>query len=142
MSCTCIPLSVAPSPLWLRRQRAQLRLSSAGLSYLATAPADRFPFSRGSNTWRYLRCADMLVVFRLPEWPAAAVALIRFVVAVSGPRGLHHSDNIVRQCCIDLLGVLVSQLYFEAHMAEAEQPWLSQISGQGPRIPQCCLLWI
>ena len=73
--------------------------------------------------------ADMLLVVRFPEWPAAAAVLVRFVVAVTGPRGLQHGDNAVRQCCVDLLGTLVAQLYFEAAMAEQEQPWLSQISG-------------
>ena len=74
--------------------------------------------------------ADMLVVHRLPEWPVAATALVRFVVAVSGPRGLKHTDNVVRQCCVDLLGTLVSQLYFEASEAERERKWLSHVSGE------------
>lgn len=73
--------------------------------------------------------ADMLVVHRLPEWPAAATALVRFVGAVSGPGGLKHSENSVRQCCVDLLGILVSQLYFEASLVEQERLWLCQVQG-------------
>lgn len=73
----------------------------------------------------------MLMVVRYPEWPAAAAALARFVVAVTGQKGLQHAEHGVRQCCVDLLGTLVSQLYFEASMVEQEAPWLSQLAG-GP----------
>lgn len=76
--------------------------------------------------------ADMLALQHYPEWPAAAVGLVRFVVTVAGPRGLKHSDSTVRSTSVDLLGTLVMQLYWEAGMARAEQPWLSQILGESP----------
>ena len=72
----------------------------------------------------------MLLVHRLPEWPVAATALVRFMVAVSGPNGMKHADNSVRQCCIDLLGVLVAQLYHEACCAEQERGYLASVTGE------------
>ena len=99
--------------------------------------------SSSSSSWSFAAthmqgvgvCADMLLVHRLPEWPAAATVLVRFVAAVSGPRGLKHGDNIVRQCCVDLLGVLVPQLYFEACLVEQERPWLCQVTGAPSSTP-------
>ncbi|KAK9795206.1 hypothetical protein WJX73_010305 [Symbiochloris irregularis] len=73
--------------------------------------------------------SDMLMVMRFPEWPAAAAALTRFVLAVTGHKGLQHAEHGVRQCCVDLLGTLVSQLYFEASEVEREAPRLTQLAG-------------
>ena len=71
----------------------------------------------------------MLITFRLPEWPAAATALVRFVVALGGEAGIQSRDKDVRVHCMDLWGTLTAQAFYEAELAEQAEPVLQQLLG-------------
>ena len=72
----------------------------------------------------------MLIVHRLPEWPAAGAALVRLAVKLCGEEGLANSSKEVKAVCVDVWGTLTTQLFFEAKLAEDEAPGLAAMLGR------------
>ena len=73
--------------------------------------------------------ADMLIVHRLPEWPAAGMALVRLAVVLSGKAGIGHESKEVKAVCLDLWGTFGAQMFFEARTAEEEAAVLADLLG-------------
>ena len=74
--------------------------------------------------------ADILITFRLPEWPSAATALVRLVVALSGKAGIQSPDKDARLACMDLLGTITAQAFFEAEVASQQEGPLRDLLGE------------
>ncbi|CAK0782901.1 hypothetical protein CVIRNUC_006096 [Coccomyxa viridis] len=63
---------------------------------------------------------DLLIVHNLPKCPAALPMVLRLVSALLSKAGMHSPDNSVRLVSVDLLGLIASQLCYEAFKANCE----------------------
>ena len=113
--------------------------SSDATQHLHSLPCDPQSFNIGNSA----HGADMLIVHRLPEWPAAGTALVRLAVTLSSKAGIGHDSREVRAVCLDLWGTLAAQLFFEARTTREEEPVLAVLLGalrpQRQRDPGACL---
>lgn len=67
---------------------------------------------------------DLLAAAGLPEWPAATTLLLRLATTINSQRGLQHTDPVVRQACVDLLGRLLATVHAGEAAVREEQEWL------------------
>jgi hypothetical protein len=79
------------------------------------------------------RCAavaDVLVLLNLPEWPSAAVLLLRFVSALGGTKGLGSPEASVRQISMDFLAIVAARLCADADAdaSDANEEWLAGVA--------------
>jgi cohesin loading factor subunit SCC2 len=71
---------------------------------------------------------DLLVASALPEWPAAGTLLLRLAATINSQRGLQHTDPIVRQVCVDLLGRLLATVHTSEAAARDDVEWLEGVA--------------
>lgn len=72
--------------------------------------------------------ADLLVASALPEWPAAGTLLLRLAATINSQRGLQHTDPVVRQSCVDLLGRLLATVHASEAAATDDMEWLDGLT--------------
>jgi len=72
--------------------------------------------------------ADLLVASALPEWPAAGTLLLRLAATINSQRGLQHTDPVVRQSCVDLLGRLLATAHASEAAATDDAEWLEGLA--------------
>jgi cohesin loading factor subunit SCC2 len=72
--------------------------------------------------------ADLLIASALPEWPAAGTLLLRLAATINSQRGLQHTDPVVRQACVDLLGRLLATVHASEAAARDDTEWLEGVA--------------
>lgn len=72
--------------------------------------------------------ADLVVASALPEWPAAGTLLLRLAATINSQRGLQHTDPVVRQSCVDLLGRLLATVHASEAAATDDREWLEGVT--------------
>lgn len=70
--------------------------------------------------------ADICTLLSLPEWPAAATALLRLINTLGSSSGLYNSDNAVRQASVDMLGTIAARVFMEAFQGEKDEEYLRE----------------
>ncbi|CAD7704601.1 unnamed protein product [Ostreobium quekettii] len=71
--------------------------------------------------------SDLFLVCDLPEWPAAAHLLHRFILMLGGDSGLKHTDSTVRQLCVEFLGIVTAKLCEGSLAARESRGWIQQV---------------
>lgn len=83
-----------------------------------------------STTWHVFKqqlfVADICSLLSLPEWPAAATALLRLINTLGSTSGLYNNDNAVRQASVDMLGTIAARVFMEAYQGEKDEEYLRE----------------